>query len=90
MRKTMTKEVTKTIAKLKEVVNQDGNVSMVDLDDLVLIGNVSREKVQRKVHKELNTNVVVISVEVSTETYEMPVDEFIKHATLKAKPEETV
>ena len=89
MRKKMTKEVTKTTVKIAKVQNVDGQLSTEQLDDLVLIGNVSAEKAQKQVHKELGLNATVFGVETSTEVYEMDVEEFIKHATLKTDSEET-
>lgn len=83
MRKKMTKEVTKTTIKIAKVQNVDGQLTTEQLDDIIMIGNVSAEKAQKHVHKELGTNATVFGVEVSTEVYEMDVEEFIKHATLK-------
>jgi len=83
MRKKMTKEVTKTTIKIAKVQNVDGQLTTEQLDDIIMIGNVSAEKAQKHVHKELGTNATVFGVEVSTEVYEMDVEEFIKYATLK-------
>lgn len=90
MRKKMTKEVTKTTVKIAKVENVDGQLMTQQLDDLVFIGNVSAEKAQKQVHKEFGTTAAVFGVEVATEVYEMDVEEFIKHATLKTISEETV
>lgn len=87
MRKKMTKEVTKTTIKIAKVQNVDGQLTTEQLDDIVMIGNVSPEKAQKHVHKDLGTNATVFGVEVSTEVYEMDVEEFIKHATLKQDSE---
>ena len=87
MRKKMTKEVTKTTIKIAKVQNVDGQLTTEQLDDIIMIGNVSAEKAQKHVHKELGTNATVFGVEVSTEVYEMDVEEFIKYATLKQDTE---
>lgn len=89
MRKKMTKEVTKTTVKIARVQNVDGQLTTEQLDDLVLIGNVSAEKAQKLVHKQHGTNATVFGVEVATEIYEMDVEEFIKYATLKTDSEES-
>lgn len=84
MRKKMTKEVTKTTVKVAEmVVNEQGLPVAQPLEDVILIGNVSVEKAQKAVNKQFDKNVTVFGVETDTQVYEMDVEEFIKHATLR-------
>lgn len=46
-----------------------------------LIGNVSEEKALKLLTKELGSGVTILSVEVDTQKYEMPIKEFIQLAT---------
>lgn len=83
MRKMMTKEVTQTTVKMLKVTTVDGQVSTEQLPDMILVGNISPEKAQKQVHKELGFNVTVFGVEPETKVYEMAVEDFIQFATLK-------
>jgi len=84
MRKTMTKEVTKTVVKVTEVKSVDGQPVAERLEDVTLLGNVSLEKAQRIVAKEFaGRNVTVFEVETNTQVYELPVEEFIEIARVK-------
>lgn len=84
MRKTMTKEVTKTIVKVTEVKNVDGQPVAERLEDVTMLGNVSMERAQREIAKQFaGRNVTVFDVETNTVTYEMPVQEFIELAHVK-------
>jgi hypothetical protein len=89
MRKTMTKEVTKTIVKVTEVKSVDGQPVAERLEDVTLLGNVSLEKAQRIIAKEFaGRNVTVFDVETNTQVYELPVEEFIKIAEIKEDSKE--
>lgn len=84
MRKFMTKEVTKTVVKVTEVKNVNGQPVAEQLEDVTLLGNVSMEKAQRAINKKFEgRNVTVFAVETNTLTYELPVEEFIEIATVK-------
>lgn len=87
-RKMMTKEVTKTTVKVAKMIQENGLPKAEQLPDVVLIGNVSLEKAQKEVNKQYDHPVTVFAVEAATEVYEMAVEEFIKHATLKVEQEE--
>jgi hypothetical protein len=88
MRKNMTKEVTKTVAKVaKTVVGENGLPEVQQLEDEILLGNVSQEKAQKLIQKRHDETVTVYKVEANTEIYTMPVEEFIKFATLKTDDE---
>jgi len=89
MRKTMTKEVTKTVVKVTEVKSVDGQPVAERLEDVTLLGNVSLEKAQRIVAKEFaGRNVTVFEVETNTQVYELPVEEFIEIARVKEDSKE--
>lgn len=87
MRKFMTKEITKTTVKLAVMaMSEAGLPTATQLDDMVFIGNVPLEKAQKEVNKIAKEkklgNVTVFGVEASTEVYKLPVEEFLKYATL--------
>jgi len=91
LRKTMSREVTKTTVKVaKMVVAENGLPVAEPLEDVILIGNVSMEKAQRAVNKTHEGSVTVFGVETETQVYEMAVEDFIKHATLKVQEPEVV
>lgn len=83
MRKMMTKEVTQTTVKIVVVKNVDGQITTEQLNDVVMVGNVSPEKAQKFAHKEFGLNATVVGVEPETKTYELAVEEFIQIASLK-------
>lgn len=82
-RKMMTKEVTKTTVKLAKMVNENGVPKAEALEDEILLGNVTLEKAQKEIVKKHGASVTVFGVEPDTTLYEMPVEEFIKIATVK-------
>lgn len=83
MRKWMTKEVTKTTVKVARMeVAEGGLPKAVQLDDQVLIGNVSLEKAQKEVAKKFAHPVTVFGVEPDTVTYRMKVEDFIQAAEI--------
>jgi 3'-phosphoadenosine 5'-phosphosulfate sulfotransferase len=87
MRKMMTKEVTKTNVSIAKMEMKDGLPVATQLDDEILLGNVSEEKAQKIISKKLGEQVTVFKTSTDTEVYEMPVDEFIKYATIKVETE---
>lgn len=90
MRKMMTKEVTKTTVKVAKMVVENGVPVAQPLEDEVILGNVNLEKAQKIVNKKYEEPVTVFEVIADTEVYEMPVEDFIKLATIKVEePTET-
>lgn len=87
MRKTMTKEVTKTTVTIGRIIKVEGLPTLENLPSVIMIGNVSLEKAQKEVNKGVAIPVTVFGVEPTTEMYEMDVELFIKHATLVETPE---
>lgn len=85
MRKMMTKEVTKTTVKVAKMEMVDGLPQAVQLPDEIILGNVTLEKAQKQVNKKYDHPVTVLTVEADTIVYELPVDEFIKIATVKVE-----
>jgi len=90
MRKTMTKEVTSTLVKVAKMTMEDGLPKAVALPDETLLGNVSLEKAQKQLNKKYGEPVTVLEVHPDTKVYEMEVEKFMEHATIKEdKQEET-
>jgi len=83
MRKTMTREITKTTVELGKIKMVDGNPKVEQLPTETMLGNVSMEKAQKKLNKKYNEPVTIFSVEANTTTYEMPVETFMQYATVK-------
>ena len=79
----LTKEVTSTTIKLAQLQMVDGQPQAVVIPDMVVLGNVNSEQAQKLAEKELGKGITVFGVSAETQTYEMPVAEFIKVATIK-------
>lgn len=89
MRKTMTKEVTKTTLKVAEIITENGEPKLTPLEDEILLGNVSLEKAQKEMRKKYEGRPVqVFEVEPDTTKYQMQVEDFIKNATPVTDDEE--
>lgn len=88
MRKTLTKEITSTTVRIAKMVITDGQPTAEQLPDEVLLGNLDQEKAQKEITKKHGAGVTVFGVEADTKVYEMSVEKFLEHATLKVnKPE---
>lgn len=89
MRKMMQREVTYTTAQLVRMKMVDGEVTAEVLEPVTLIGNLSVEQAQREINKrsEFKENPAqVVGVEANTQLYELPLDVFLEHATVKERP----
>jgi Ran GTPase-activating protein (RanGAP) involved in mRNA processing and transport len=76
-RKYMTKEVTFTTAKIAKMeIGENGLPVAVPVDDIIFMGNVTKEKAQKLVNKVIDGSTVY-SVETATQTYRMKVTDFI-------------
>lgn len=84
-RKMLTKEVTFTTVKCAKLEVVEGQPVIVNLPDETLIGNISQEHAQRLLNKKHGSPVTIFGVEADTTIYEMPVEEFIKLASVKAE-----
>ena len=78
--KTIQREVTSTIVKFARLSVVEG-VAQVENTEKIFIGNVDQEKALKLLTKEMGSGVTVLSVEVDTQKYEMPVEDFIHMAT---------
>jgi Histone-like Protein p6 len=83
MRKVMTKEVTTTKVILAKMKMVEGQPVATALEDEILLGNVSLEKAQGFATKKHGAGVTVFEVVADTKVYEMSVEDFIKHASVK-------
>jgi hypothetical protein len=88
MRKMLTKEVTSTTLSIAKMDLVDGQPQAVTLPEEVLLGNVSLEKAQKEMNKKFGQPITIFKLEANTQTYEMPVEEFIKVATIKVETPE--
>lgn len=62
----------------------DGKPEAVTLPDVILLGNVPKERAQRQITKDYGDQVTVFEVQANTTVYEMAVEDFIKVATVKS------
>jgi hypothetical protein len=88
MRRLMTKEVTSTTVKVARIDVTSGKPVVVELEPVILLGNVDSEKAQKVVAKQHGNGVTVLGVESVTDVYEMEVSEFIKIARKREPGEE--
>ena len=84
MRKMMTKDVTLTQILASIMVVENGNPVAKLLPPVTLLGNVSIEKADKEIALRYKKGPVFIySHEVVNVTFEMAVEDFINHATVK-------
>lgn len=88
MRKTMTREVTKTTVKVAKLEMVDGEVKTVVLPDELMMGNIRLERAQREMNKKYAEPITVLQVIPETTVYEMPLEKFIEYANVKEEKEE--
>jgi hypothetical protein len=81
--KMVTREITSTTVKVADMQIENGQPVAVALPDEVLIGNVSLEKAQKELNKKYGRAVTVFGLSVNTHSYEMPVETFLAHASIK-------
>jgi hypothetical protein len=82
-RKMMQREVTTTFVKVAMIEVVEGEPKMVTLPEEELVGNISMEQAQKTLNKKFGQPVTILELFADTKVYEMPVDEFIQHATVK-------
>lgn len=82
-RKMMVREITTTTVKLAKMTVVDGQPQALALNDEIIIGNVTLERAQKEMKKKHGEGVTVFTLTPNTYTYEMSVEDFIKHASLK-------
>lgn len=89
-RKNITKEVKRTIISPVSITLENGQPLATQLDPIVVMGAVTKEKANRlarKQHPDLETVVVDKLVE-EVKVYEMSIEQFLQIATEKVAVEE--
>lgn len=91
MRRNITKTVTiSRIEATKVVLNDDGSVSTEQLAPIEVLGEVTKEKAKKLAMKNYPDEALVkVDVYTDTNTYTMPVSEFITHATITEDTDES-
>lgn len=84
----MTKAVTSTTIKSVEVRDINGELKMIPLTDVIVMGNVDKRRAQIMLNKMYSVPVTVTSVEAETVVYEMEVTRFMELATIKEEKTE--
>lgn len=87
-RKELTREITKTVIKSVTTEVIEGKPTFRENEELVFVGNVSEERAIKLAVKEFGSGTAVVSVEANTHKYKMPLEDFMKHATLVEEAEE--
>jgi hypothetical protein len=82
-RKMMQREVTTTFVKVAMIEVVDGEPKMKTLPEEELVGNVSMEVAQRQLNKKYGQPVTILEVFADTKVYEMALEDFIQHASVK-------
>jgi hypothetical protein len=90
MRKIMSKEITTTTLKLGKIKVIDGSPLVEKLPDETLLGEPNERNIGKIIYKKYGAGVTIYHKEIKKLMYEMEVEEFIKHATLKEGEEKTV
>lgn len=89
MNKMMTKEITKTTVKVAKLTVEHGQPKMHKLPDEILLGNVKQEQAQKLLNKKFDEHIHILEIFAETTVYELPVEEFLKHAKVRQPKEET-
>jgi hypothetical protein len=87
MNKMMTKEITKTTVRLAKLTVENGEPKMLKLPEEILLGNVKQEAAQKMLNKKFGEPVAILEIFPETTVYELPVEEFIKIATIRQPKE---
>lgn len=83
MRKTIQKKVVYSNISSARVTMEDGKPVAEELPIYQFTGNISEERAQKIIEKEHGNNATVFEIQKETVTYEMPIEQFIKNATIK-------
>jgi hypothetical protein len=83
MRKIMSKEVTFTTIKTVKIEVVEGQPTNVLLPDEIMIGSITFEKALKAMKQKYGESIIVYDMITETKVYEMEVEDFIKHASLK-------
>ena len=81
MRNTITRTITVTIVKSSNVLFKDGAPVVTPNADLTINGKVTEAKALKQIQKKYGATSLITSIENVDDTYEISVDDFMKHAT---------
>lgn len=81
-RKELTREITKTVIKSVTTHVLGGTPTISENEDIEVVGNVPEARAIKLAVKKFGTGTTVVSVEADTQKYKMPIEDFMKHATL--------
>jgi hypothetical protein len=84
--KMMQREVTFTKVEYAHLKVVEGQPT-VTKETMVFAGNIDEEKALKFLTKDVGSGVTVLSTEVDSQIYEMPVTDFIQLATIKKEKE---
>jgi hypothetical protein len=82
-RKMMTKEITYTTVRIAKMHVENGEVKIVKLPEETLVGNVKQEAAQKMLNRKFGEPVAILEIFSNTTVYELPVEEFLKIATIR-------
>lgn len=82
------REITTTKVTAAKMSMVDGMVTTEQLEDVILIGNVSLEKANKEVKKLHGEGATAFTVEPNTHKYRIATDVFVKHAEIVTEDQE--
>ena len=81
-RKTIARKITLTTIKCGEMEIIDGQPKANELEDVKIIGSLTMEKAVKIVKEKYGLKANVLNLIEETNTYRIPIDKFIEHATI--------
>lgn len=76
------REITTTKVTAAKMSMVDGMVTTEQLENIILIGNVSLEKANKEVKEKYGEGATAFTVHANTHKYRVPTEVFIKHAEI--------
>ena len=87
-RKTIARKITLTTIKCGEMEIIDGQPKANELDDVKVIGSLTMEKAVKIVKEKYGLKANVLHLVEETNTYRLPIETFIEHATIDSEQTE--
>jgi hypothetical protein len=87
MKKSISRTIVTTEVKIAKLEEVDGALSIVESEE-TLLGGLSKEEVEKALVKKHGAGVTVKAIETKSDLYEMPLEEFIAKAAVKALEED--
>jgi hypothetical protein len=82
------REITITKVTAARMTMVDGAVNTEQLEDVILVGNVSLEKANKEVKKIYGEGTTAFTVQPNTHKYRIATDVFVKHAEIVTEDQE--